>query len=258
MSENYTWSGLATALSKALMEALSQRLEMTPERTLAAFYLLRVEQRTRALSLLFEAGLYEPTIPIIRSAYEDWLSCAWISMPGHADHVDELHDSLGAEYARVYKRFMALCGKKAANQQFANHPDYALPYLEIRADPPHRSRNWREKAAVLGLGEVHDVAYNYLSELAHGSLHSLELHIGAADDRVFPQPVERDTIKEEPLALWAFWFHLRVIALAAAAWGRDYEGLTDHWLDELSRIRKMNTMSTCVMVRERLGASEHS
>ncbi|MGB4442777.1 MAG: DUF5677 domain-containing protein [Coriobacteriia bacterium] len=248
---DYAWDTLSRAQMNIVDEILGTRVQMNTRRPAAAFYVVRVKHRILALTSLFDEGNYVPAVPIIRVAYEDWLSAAWALAPGDHNREIEFMDEIGAEYARLFKRFRALCGRKAANLEFPEHPDYAKPYLESPGDPPYTKRDWRGKAVALGLQNVHDVAYNYLSELSHGSFHSFEQHVGVDENRFFEKPLVRDPERERVFAHWTFWFHLRTLTIAGREWGQDHEDVSDGWLTELHAQKKTKTFVTCVMHKER-------
>lgn len=248
----YVWTNTSKLLEQICAQILGTQVPMSTRRSVAVFYTIRVKDRTAALSTLFESGRYVPAIPLVRVAYEDWLSSAatLLAPADGSDPAAAFMDDLGAEYARLYRRFVALCGKKAANAQFPVHPPYAARWLRDKKDPPHKARDWSGKACSLGLQTVHDVAYNYLSDLAHGSFHALGEYVGTDGPRIFEKPLTRDPEREELLAIWAFWFQLRTLTLAGSEWGLDFEHLSDGWLAELQRQGKGQTVSTCVARKE--------
>jgi hypothetical protein len=207
----YTWDRLAAALDDVAGQILGTRVQMTPGRVLAVFYTARVKQRTAALTALFSDGYYDSAAPLVRVAYEDWISCAWRLGPGRGTDGPQVLEELGPSYAKIYRRFEALCGRRAVRAEFNPPPDYAVPYLRLKGDPPYEARDWRAKADDLGLGVLHDFVYNYLSELAHGSFHLLGEHLEVEGERYSERQVRRDPDRELLFAFWAFWFELRVL-----------------------------------------------
>jgi hypothetical protein len=249
--DGYVWDELSASLDAIAGTIFGTRVRMTPERLIAAFYVSRAKRRTAALSLLFEGGHYLDAVALVRTAYEDWIACAWRLAPANRDSSFDSVEGLGPSYARLYKRFEALCGRQAVRREFNPVPDYAKAFVRRKPDPSYTRRDWRGWADDLSLGTVHDFAYNYLSELAHGSLHSVGEHLEVAGDRYSEKSVSRDAERERLLAFWAFWFHLRVLTVAGHEWGIDLEKNTDDLLAEMRRQRVLKTMVGCVMRRER-------
>lgn len=248
----FIWDSTSQLLEHLWTEILGTQVPMTTRVSVAAFYVARVKDRSGALTSLFEAGRYVPAVPLVRAAYEDWLSCAFLLCrpQDEADPATELLDQLGAEHARFVRRFQALCGKRAARIQFPQHPEYAESYLKQRTDPPHVPRDWAGKASALGLETVHGVVYNYLSDLSHGSFYAASQYIGVDGARYFEKPLKRDVEDEELLASWAYWAHLRTLTVAGREWHRDYEEMSDHWIGELKAQRKDKTIATCISRKE--------
>jgi hypothetical protein len=251
-SSDYLWDKSADVLDQICREILGTAVSMTPARSLAVFYTARVKDRTAALRKLFAGGHYVPAMPLVRVAYEDWLSAGTALLPrgDGSDPDPEFLDDVAAEYVRLYRRFLALCGKRAANRESSPHPEYALAGLSQKADPPYAQRDWRRKAVDLGLETIHDVAYGHLSNLSHGSLHAISEYVAVDGNRFYEKQVERDAAREELPALWVHWFQLRALTIAGHAWGRDYEHVSDAWLAELPSSRG-RTLATCVFRRER-------
>ncbi|MCL5888075.1 MAG: hypothetical protein M1617_07300 [Actinobacteria bacterium] len=249
----YCWKNQSQLLARISKEMVNIQGPVNIRRAIAQYYALRTQDRTLALTRLFEGGHYVPAVPLVRVAYEDWLSSSSLLLAPLDDGEiwKRSLGELGAEYARLYRRFHALCGKRSAKAQFPNHPPYAEPYLQQSSDPPHKVRDWSDKAAQLGLENVHGVVYNYLSDLAHGSFHTANVYIISDGQRFSPRTIERSPDGEELLAVWSFWFQLRTLTVAAREWDRDYEHVSNELLAELIPDARRCTMCTGVMRRER-------
>lgn len=250
--EAFLWDNQSRLLEHIGREVAGTEGQLSMKRSLAQFYTLRVLDRTQALSRLFEGGHYVPAMSVVRTAYEDWLASATVLLPSSDDDEVALRslNELGAEYTRLYRRFQALSGKRAAKAQFPVHPEYARQFLEAPSDPRHAIRNWRQKAVALGLETVHDVAYNYMSDIAHGSFHAMNVYVRSEGGVTSPRMPQRDPDGEELSALWAFWFHLRTLTVSGQQWGRDYEYVSTEFLDAATAERKHRTLGLSVMRRE--------
>ena len=255
----FLWDTLAGHLLK--MHADSWALphdEMTPRREVALIFSTRVAHRCAAVSTLFQLGLYDQALPLVRSAYEDWLTVGTIlaaTSPDDQSRATAYREDVMKTEAQLYKSFGALAGYRARNQVMSDPPDDVLRLSKEPASKLRVSGNWAAKADALSLRAVHDYVHPYLSELAHGNARN-QVYLFARDPVddgiVSPVPLERDEAREHGLALWAWWFQLRVLAISARERGIDFEGYCDELLTQLRHQDKDAGLETACFRRERL------
>jgi len=251
----FLWDQLSTRLQAMYQESWAQPCSnMNDRREVALIFSTRVARRCAALDALFRLGLYDQAVPLVRAAYEDWLTIGTILVT-----VED--DSLAARYredvvkteAQLLKSFRLLAGDEACETLMAGPPPEVLQLTDLPAAKLRVSGNWRSKAVTLSLAEVHDYIHPYLSEIAHGNARNqVYLFSRDPDDDgiVAPVTMKRDEEVEQPLALWAWWFQLRVLTIAARERGTDFEHHTDELLDQLRQQGKHLTLQTACFRRE--------
>ena len=214
----------------------------------ASFFAMRVGSRIGSLNRLFGVGLYNDAFAIVRSAYEDWLTAAyvlqlegeerWLRFLAEVDRID----------ARVYEAFVRLCGQDLANARFSEIPPGVRRHMGQSKRAASKDA-WPGFAAVadkVGLRAVHDYVYTRLSTYSHPTGRSFGRVFDREPGKVTARIPKRDSAAEYEPALWAWWFELRTITLAQREFGIDSEAHSD----DLIALRDERELVTCVLVRE--------
>jgi len=227
--------------------------EMSPRQVIATFFATRTMRRALALTRLFESGLYPEAIPLIRSAYEDWIQLAHTLAVSDDSRAIGLMEQVSYVDAQVLQGFRRLVGIKAARDAFSPIPEDVAQLADLQPKELRVPTEWKSKAAEVGLAQVHAFVYPYLSELAHGSIKGFDSLFEETGTTVSVQTPERDLTEEFQWALWSIWFQLRVLTLAA----REFDVNVEHYSDQLLSGVKSNkrSMETCVMRKEHVTPS---
>lgn len=251
------WDRFAAYLATGFAEAFGTSRAMpmdTPRRKVSVFLAQRVVTRMQALTLLFQAGMYSESIPLVRSAYEDWLIASYLLLQigEESCHSFWYEDQLRL-LALSYRGTCQLMPESAV-ERFTDPNSKArfAKYLgpEKKKSKPLGGMQWRQIAEKVGLLAVHDCAYTLLSGLAHGSSLNVGLSfgLGAAPGAGRPAIYERNEDKEHRPAFWAFWFSLRVLTLVANEFGVSLEAVSSEFLDEIAKKEPHPTY--CIAKRE--------
>jgi hypothetical protein len=214
----------------------------------ACFFAMRVIGRVLSLNLLFGAGLYNDAYAVVRAAYEDWLTAAFVFQAEGDDRWIWFRAEVSRIDARVYEAFSRLCGQEIADARF---PDIPLAVQEYLGDSRRAARRegWPTFAGLadeVGLRAVHDFAYTRLSTYSHPTGRAFKNVFNTSPGQVTARIPERNTEAETELALWAWWFELRTVTLAQREFGIGSEAHSD----ELIGLRGQSELVTCVLVRE--------
>ena len=225
----------------------------TQRQAAANSFAMRVLRRMMAFDSLFPSGLYLEAYPLVRTAYEDWLSLAFILQAPDASRWDEFQSDVWKHDARVHDAFARLCGDDAAKHWFGKVPPEAAPHVgKLRRETmPRLGRSWQYLADAVGLGLLHQYIYTVLSDPAHGATTKGEALL--FDEKAARIP-ERSPEQETRLALWVWWFHLRVVTLAAKEYGVDVEDHSDEVVSLFSQSAGYESLEGCVLRRESLGS----
>lgn len=254
----FVWDKLVEQLLHMYRDSWAQpHSDMNPRREVALIFSSRVGRRCAALSLLFKHGLYDQAVPLVRAAYEDWLTVGTIlaaTEPTDQTLANEYREDVAKTEARLYKSFGALAGDKARREAMPDPPENVLQLSFEPASKLRVSGNWAAKADALSLRAVHDYVHPYLSEIAHGNARN-QVYLFVRDEQddgvVSPVLLERDEDTEQSLALWAWWFQWRVLTIAARERGIDFEAYADTFMQELRKQGKHRGLQSACFQRER-------
>lgn len=240
--DSFKWDTLGPGLLIEFDKSFGAQRQIqttTPRKKVASFLAHRVPRRVVALTLLFRHGMYPEAVPVVRAAYEDWLTSAYLMLrPGEENCADFWYEDQYRLLAKWYRatarllpgqdldRFVAP-GEK---EKFAKYFNATNPELK-----PLGGIQWAQMAQKVGLADVHDCAYTNLSGLSHGSPLNAGMmvnfkpgtNIGVAD------LLQRNDHREHQPALWAYWFSLRVLTLCAKEFDFDLERQSTVILDLL-------------------------
>ncbi len=219
---------------------------MTAQQHAADFFGMRALRRVVALDALFRRGLYVEAHIVVRAGYEDWITFAYI-LRGGEGRWTEFKTDVNKIDARVHDGFEKLCGEAAADRYFPNLP----PGVTRHVGRP-RSKTatmggvtMARRAKEVGLSLVHGYVYEWLSAYAVPTSRSYPMLFERTDIGIKVRRLRRDNEQEGTLGLWAWWFELRILTLAAAQYGIDIESLSEELL-----AHKNNDLYSCVLVRE--------
>lgn len=223
--------------------------ELTPRRNVGLFFSVRVMRRNIALDNLFKLGFYSEALLLVRSAYEDWITLAYILAAEGPARVEEFDNDVDKMDARVYKGFLELAGSKATEEVFgAPTPEIQGLLGKLNRELlPWGGRSWRDMTEEIGLAKVHNFVYPYLSWMGHGAVKNVNELLDFDDHGVVKAKVpKRESSSEDYLAWWTCWFHLRVLTMVGRELGHDLEKHSDVLLEEVSG----DFFESCVMQRE--------
>jgi len=229
----YFWDAAEIQLLSTCSVMFAQSHASTnPRQVFSAGFALRVERRTIALGHLFRAGLYVDALNIVRAAFEDWVTFSYYLL---RKSEDEFLDGMQFEHRRNRGRlFTAL--EKLTSGAVAKAELGDLPSLFFEdAKLPPRLPDLCTRSREVGLEDVYRFVYPFLSMMSHGDIEALYdalPHVNGAWTPVAPHRSEND---ENRWALWAWWFHLRVLTRASVTLGQhDLEPLSDRLLTMVS------------------------
>lgn len=242
---------LARQTLDVVLESLTASPRLFDRRQLVALMFVdRVERRNQALTSLFREGLYIEALPVVRSGFEDWVNLAYMMSDSSDGRLEEYVDDSLKLHAALYDALVRLSGPEAADHEFPDLPHEVRTLVDGGPAGFKIRRNMRDRATIVGLGEVYEFAYRYLSELAHGNLRAL-LACAKVDGRVYqPATPQRDWEEEQTWALWAWWFHLRTLTVAGRCLGEELEMLSDGVLEKARSI-PFSPSDMLVMQREK-------
>lgn len=226
----------------------------TPRQEAALFFSLRVTRRNMAIKCLFMEGLYNESLPIIRRSYEDWILLSYILLVSDSSRWDKFKKDVDKFDATVYKGFLTLTNPNATDKIFGKLPDNISKLIDKRKPElkPWDGKTFRQMAQEVGLEKVHDLAYAYLSNMAHGSIKdNLELFHVVNSVKKAKLPT-RDLAIESSRTAWIWWFHLRILTLAGHELGYNLEGHSDMLINEVSKMANLNTFEACIMQKENI------
>lgn len=247
MERDFPWDALHPELLRLSREVWTvPHARVSLRQQSADLFFVRSSRRDLGLSLLFQEGLYVEAASLVRNAFEDWIEYAYILSPWSDEGWADFRKTVLRTDARVFEGFRELCGAEAANEHFPGMPEGVAAYVDARRERPLKLA---DKAREVGLGGVYGVAYPYLSAYSHSTMRPFRDMFSTAGSKTTARIPERDFDEERTLALWAFWFELRVLTLAAGAYGVDWEIEADKWL----QLRGDSPgFDRCILVRERL------
>lgn len=255
-AHTYLWESMRDDLLEKAFRIWSEPHKGTTGRQAACdFFGMRSVRRSMALNLLFPAGLYAEAYPLVRAAYEDWLSIAFI-LAGPADEGwREFQTDIRKHDARVHDAFLALCGREAAQLCFPGMPEPVRAYIgkPARETRPRSGMQWKAMAEAVGLGPIHPYIYTQLSDISHGGSRGFHLIFEGRKARI----PERDQKLEALLAWWVSWFHLRIVTLAGREYGFDFESESDELITMVREQGLDTSLEGCVLTKERLGLNSN-
>ena len=253
---SYVWDQLSPHLLSLYEDSWAKPFsDMSARTEVAVIFSKRVQHRVLALNLLFNAGVYDQAVPLVRAAYEDWLQAGYILVAtGPSDHsrAVKYRGDVAKTEAQLYKSFGALAGGEARDREMADPPEDVLELSGRKSGELRVSGHWAQKADSLDLRLVHDFVHPYLSELSHGSIRNYHyLFVNNADaSEMAPVQLERHEDSEQMLALWAWWFQLRTLTICALERGLDFSGASTQMLEQLTSQGKNLTLNTACFVIE--------
>lgn len=193
----------------------------TARKKVASFIAQRVPRRVGALTILFRNGMYSEAIPIVRAAYEDWLTSAYLLLRPGQEHCDDFwFEDQYRLLAKSYNAWARLMPDQAIDRFVKpGEKEKFAKYLKTENKKllPLGRIQWRQMAARVGLADVHDWAYTHLSGLAHGSPlnAAMTINFQPGSDVGVADPMQRNEDREHLPAIWAYWFNLRSLTLCA-------------------------------------------
>jgi hypothetical protein len=214
----------------------------TARTKVALFIAHKMSRRTVAVTHLFKMGMYPESVPLVRAAYEDWLTAGYLLLRPGEDHCSDFwHEDQNRLMAKSFRGTTALIGADA--EKFVEPKTRAAfaKYLPLSNKQlrPLGGAQWSGMAEHLGLKDVHDWVYTHLSGLSHGSPLNARLMIGKGKidpKNAYAEPFVRDEEHEHLPAFWAFWFGLRALTLAAREFGKSIEDESDGVLESLAKV----------------------
>ena len=248
MSEKqYWWDLILPELLQLIQEPWGNPLVgINRRQEVATPFAMRAFRRTLAVDALFKAGYYWESHALIRNGYEDWLQLSYLFRELGDTRCNDYKTHIHKHDARVYDAFRTICGQDAANRFFGEIPTKVSQYVGLP-----RSRTKSASFALLaddvGLRNVHDFVYTYLSGRSHPTGRIRELFDTSKSIAVARIP-SRNPSDETRLALWLGWFTARIIVLAAREFGIDRESFCDEHL--LPFVASGINLETCVLIRE--------
>lgn len=257
--DSHPWDEFAPRLLTLFAQVFARDARIdttTPRRKVACFVAQRVASRVVALTTLFRSGMYSEAVPVVRAGYEDWLITAHLLL---AQGEDACRDFWYEDQNRLLAKWFKGCSRVMPGTALERYTDPSskakfAQFLDARNKElkPFGGLQWAQMAEGVGLADVHECAYTYLSGLAHGSSLNAGLAFdpGVAPRAGRPNPFLRDERREHQPAFWAYWFGLRVLTLAASELGDDIEECSEETLRQLAALEPHPTY--VVAVKEQL------
>jgi len=214
----------------------------------AVYYIVKSSRQVLILSKIFEQGYYVESIPLIRCAYEDWLRVANILLVDGNEPADAFNNSWINIDAKNYQTFLLAFGDAATKDVFVSPPQCVIETVKLN-EKIFVNNNFRNLAKNIGLEKQHDFIYSYLSNYAHGSIVNRVRIFDDKDGINIAKIPNRELDEENQLALWSYWFFLRIATITGREFGKDYE-LYSNTLIEL--FQQKISLSTCVFNKEYL------
>src|SRR5262249_44994817 len=90
--DGYKWDTLGFRLIVMFKETFGSQDQLdasTPRNKVASFLAYRAPRRVMALTNLFRNGMYSEAVPLVRSAYEDWVTAAYLLLRPGEEHCRE-------------------------------------------------------------------------------------------------------------------------------------------------------------------------
>ncbi|KKN12283.1 hypothetical protein LCGC14_1018120, partial [marine sediment metagenome] len=83
-------------------------LTPTPQQIITAYFSVRVIRRTVALDSLMEVYLYNEALPLIRCAYEDWITLAYVLVQDSKARCEKFQQDISKMDAQVFEGYKKL------------------------------------------------------------------------------------------------------------------------------------------------------
>jgi len=248
VNDEYYWDIVYPELVKLFLKPWGEPI-LGPSRRqrVATVFAMRALRRLQAVNDLFKSGYYWESHALVRIGYEDWLQLAYLLRePGDA-RCEDFEAGIHKHDARVYEAFKTLCGQDAADRFFGQPPRDVAAFVGLSRSQTN-PMSFASMAHDVGLREVHDFVYTYLSGRSHPDGRTTELFDDSKSIAVARIP-RRDPAEEARLALWFSWFTGRILILASREFGIDRESFCDEYLLPLVAMSGIN-LETCVLVKE--------
>lgn len=195
--------------------------------------------RQAAIDVLLVSAAPTEVVPLVRSAFEDWVNLGFM-LSGNGD------DRVLAYLADVHKDdraamdgFKKLVNDADLDSYFPDPPPEVRDLSEGDLRERWSKMNLRKRAEAVELDDVYDYAYRYMCAIVHGA-HRRQIEYNE---------IGKDLATLIKWGVWAWWFQLRILILAANELGIHTYDDVDQELTPLLDF-ETNELATCVLKKE--------
>jgi hypothetical protein len=217
----------------------------------STLFAMRALRRLHAIDGLFKSGFYLESHLLVRAGYEDWLCLAYLLREPGRSRCDDFGEGVYKLDARAYDAFKAISNKAIADRYFGELPKRVAKFSG-RPRSKTKALSFAAMADDVGLREVHNFVYAYLSGISHPDLRLNQIF--NMSEAVVARIPKRDAKEEFRLSIWFAWFTSRILVLTSREFSIDHEPFVEEYLLPLVANSEV-TLETCVFVRERNTAS---